>query len=332
MTIISNGSVVTYPIVLKQSDTKTSNLKILTILFIIFINDIFSEPKFAKAQLFADDLKLYSIIKSLNDCFSFNQDLAKLDVWCKANGMEMNAKKCNVISFYRNKSYVYNYYLSPSDTEPLNRVTSIRDLGVIMDSRLQFAEQVNKVITKANKQLGFIIRYSKIFKDKKTLRLLYMSLIRPIITYNSVVWYPQHKEIFDRLERIQHKFFRFASFLLGIHRDRFDHNYEIIANHLKIPTIKSVFDVNDLSFIYRLFNNYIDCEELCTYLKKPKQQYYTRNPNIFDLPNLQRNYLQNSPLYRPQALANTHRSHLSFHGLLPHTFSKEVKKVMYEYK
>ena len=296
------------------------------ILFIIFINDIISELKFTKAQLFADDLKLYAIVSSLMDCILFNKDLETLDRWCETNGMEMNAKKCNVISFYRKNCCNYEYKLSTNDIEPLERVSCIRDLGIMMDSKLKFREHVNIIINKANKQLGFVMRNSKNFQSKETLRILYMSLVRPILTYNSVVWYPQNKETFDRLDKIQHKFLRFASFQLGIRRNL--HDYTIIANHLKIPTIKSVFDVNDLSFIYRLCNNFTKCNELTNHINKPSNQHNIRYPNIFDLPYLLRDYLQNSPVYRPQKLANTHVRNQPFHGLLPKTFNCKAKRVI----
>ena len=71
----------------------------------------------------------------------------------------------------------------------------------------------------------------------------------------------------------------------------------LIANHLKIPTIKSVFDVKDLSFICRLSNNFTKCNELTNLINRPSNPHDTRYPNIFDLPYLIRDYLQNSPLY-----------------------------------
>ena len=67
------------------------------------------------------------------------------------------------------------------------RVTLIRDLGIIVDTNLQFTDQINHVINRANKQLGFIMRHSKDFKNEETLRLLYLTLVRSILTYNNSV-------------------------------------------------------------------------------------------------------------------------------------------------
>ena len=202
-----------------------------------------------------------------------------------------------------------------------------------MDSKLDFFDHLNHVINKANKQLGFIKRHSKDFKNKETLRLLYMSLVRPIICYNSTIWYPIHKETMTRLERIQHKFFKFASSQLKIHRNCFDHDYNEISKILNIPSIESVFRVYDLVYIYKMFNNFIDCNELCSsYIKEPNHNHNTRNPNIFDLPYLSSTELKRSPMYRPQKLANDFRNKIEFQGLLPKTFANHAKKLLFTYE
>ena len=132
-----------------------------------------------------------------------------------------------------------------------------------------------------------------------------------------------------RLERIQHKFFRFASAVLKIKRERFDHNYSNIAKIMNLPSIKTVFQVNDLSFIFKLYHKYIDCDDLLTnYVKTPQHQHNTRHPNIFELPY----HLHGSPIYRPQKLANEFRKELSFKKQLPKTFTKNAKKLIYKFE
>ena len=164
------------------------------VLFLIFINDITSSFEYVKAQLFADDLKLYLYINFISDAMRFQDDLMKLKMWCVENGMEMNNNKCSMIFFHKNDLSDNKYFLHININKPLDRVSSVRDLGIIIDSNLQFTEHVNIVINKANKQLGFIMRHSKDFRDKNTLRLLYLTSVRSILTYNSVIWYLLRKE------------------------------------------------------------------------------------------------------------------------------------------
>jgi hypothetical protein len=58
--------------------------------------------------------------------------------------------------------------------------------------------------------LGFIRRVSGEFKDPYTLKALYMSLVRLKLEYASCVWAPFYDVHFDRVERVQRKFIRFA--------------------------------------------------------------------------------------------------------------------------
>lgn len=65
-------------------------------------------------------------------------------------------------------------------------------------------------ITKANRQLGFILKISEDFRDPLCLRSLYCSLVRSILEYSVVVWSPYQSCWIARLESVQRRFVRFA--------------------------------------------------------------------------------------------------------------------------
>jgi hypothetical protein len=73
----------------------------------------------------------------------------------------------------------------------LDRLSSINDLGVIMDEKMNFSEHVDVMVGKAFAMLGFIRRLSLEFRDPYTLKSLYMSLVRPKLEYASCVWSPK---------------------------------------------------------------------------------------------------------------------------------------------
>jgi hypothetical protein len=52
----------------------------------------------------------------------------------------------------------------------LNRVSSINDLGVIVDKKMTFSEHVDFMAAKAFAMLGFIRRFSLEFRDPYTLK------------------------------------------------------------------------------------------------------------------------------------------------------------------
>jgi hypothetical protein len=69
----------------------------------------------------------------------------------------------------------------------LDRVSSINDLGVIMDEKMTFLEHVDIMVAKAFAMLRFIRRLSLELRDPYTLKFLYMSLVRPKLEYASCV-------------------------------------------------------------------------------------------------------------------------------------------------
>jgi hypothetical protein len=67
----------------------------------------------------------------------------------------------------------------------LDRVSSINDLGVIMDEKMTFFVHVDVMVSKAFAMLGFIRRLSMDFRDPYTLKSLCTSLVRPKLEYAS---------------------------------------------------------------------------------------------------------------------------------------------------
>lgn len=122
--------------------------------------------------------------------------------------MRVNSSKCKVISFTRrNDPYAYQYTM---DTKGLERVQSICDLGVTIDSKLKFNEHIAIITTKAYSVLGFVHRNASNFTDIYALKALFCTLVRSILEYAAPVWSPFQLTQVLRIERIQKKFLRFA--------------------------------------------------------------------------------------------------------------------------
>jgi hypothetical protein len=89
----------------------------------------------------------------------------------------------------------------------LDRVSSINDMGVIVDEKMLFSEQIDGMVGKAFAMLGFIRRLSFEFRDPHILRSLYTSLIRQ---YASCLRSPFYDVRVDKVERVQRRFIRYA--------------------------------------------------------------------------------------------------------------------------
>jgi hypothetical protein len=80
-------------------------------------------------------------------------DLNKLSKWCERNSLVFNVDKCETITFSRT-SYPVKFDYKMVGTV-LDRVSSIHDLGFIMDEK---TEHVEVMVGKAFAMLGFIRR------------------------------------------------------------------------------------------------------------------------------------------------------------------------------
>jgi hypothetical protein len=90
--------------------------------------------------------------------------------------LELNVGKCKSITFSRLRHPIEFSYMLNSNI--LDRVDSINDLGVIMDSKMYFTGHIDVTVGKALAMLGFVKRLSCEFWDPYTLKTLYVSLVR----------------------------------------------------------------------------------------------------------------------------------------------------------
>ncbi|RVE54312.1 hypothetical protein evm_001139 [Chilo suppressalis] len=128
-----------------------------------YLNDIGSCFKHAKFLLYADDTKIYMKVKSNEDCLQLQKDLDRLSEYYVRNRIAVNETKCIHIQFIRRKNAIeYNFKLNNTS---LCRATTVKDLGLYLDTKLTFEKHFEHIINKAHKNLGFIFRVTKEFSD-----------------------------------------------------------------------------------------------------------------------------------------------------------------------
>lgn len=178
------------------------------LLFLLFFNDVTKVIKTSKFSLFADDLKLHRVISSVRDCNSLQSDITALQQWCEFNRLELSVVKCKVMTLFRKRNPLsYGYKIGEI---ALGRVREFRDLGVIITENLCFKKHVTTVVAKAYSMLGFVKRVCKRFKNVRALKSVYCAHVRSHLEYASVVWFPYHNTLVDRIESIQKKFVVYA--------------------------------------------------------------------------------------------------------------------------
>ena len=79
---------------------------------------------------------------------------------------------------------------SPSlviDGAPLNRVSNTKSLGVTIDENLSWGEHIGELCKKIACGIGAIKRIRSLF-PRRTLQLVYNSLVQPYFDYCNSVW------------------------------------------------------------------------------------------------------------------------------------------------
>lgn len=229
------------------------------LLFLIFINDITQSIKYCEISLFADDTKIYRAIESSLDAMNLQLDINSFEGWCNLNGLQCNIKKCFTIRFGKSRQPIYDYFL---EGNLLERVDHIRDLGVILDSKLSFKFHIDYLDINVRKNIYFVKRFSFKFKSIHTFRSIYFAYIYSKLMYASTIWRPYEKGDIKRLESLNTLFLRYAAFKTGYALHFTDHDFSSTYRLFHISTLESARDRADIIFAFKIHNQLIDCSDI----------------------------------------------------------------------
>lgn len=296
------------------------------LIFILFINDIYTCFKSSKFLLYADDLKVYKTCYNVEDCNLLQEDLNNLSLYCIANKLQLSLPKCNSIIFTKKINIIsYNYELNG---EQLTRVYLIRDLGVMLDAKLHLESHIDTIISKAFRMYGFVMRSSREFKNKSSYLLLYKTLVRSQVEYAVSVWHPLYKKYSESLETVQRKFLR--SMHYRCHRTNL--SYSKLLNLYNILSLESRRISLITTFLYNICNNKFDCTVLCNKLcyivPKSCQMRKVCKRKVFYTRKCNNNAGIRAPLRRAVDIYNTYFVNLDIFSTNLSKFKREIFTIM----
>ncbi|XP_075167903.1 uncharacterized protein LOC142240069 [Haematobia irritans] len=264
------------------------------VLFCLFINDLPSIIKYSNILMFADDVKLFRSFNDPVDQYYLQIDLDNFSNWCELNLMELNTSKCKLMRFSRGTVYDSSYIIGSTRLEA---VDSFKDLGLLMDQRLNFRQHISMAISKAYVTLGFMKRWSKEFRDYSVTKILYTTLVRSHLEYGSIIWDPYYTIHSDKIESVQKQFLLFCLRHRGWDPQSLP-SYEFRLNLIKLPSLSSRRTMLNICYIMNIIQGEIESEFLLNRLAFNIPIRPTRNFEPLKILYHRTNFANNDPFRR----------------------------------
>ncbi len=237
------------------------------LLFVAYINDL---PDLLQSQpyLFADDTKIFKVIKNNTDHQILQQDLDKLHEWSTKWLLSFNAQKCKCMRIAKKSDDTpkQDYKL---DSHVLDWSECEKDIGLLVDGSLSFDKHLVTKVKKANSTFGLLRRIFQ-FMNKETFKPLYQSMVRVHLDYVSSVWAPYKKKDVKLLEQVQRRATKQVPGLSNM-------SYPDRLKTLGIPTLTYRRLRGDMIEVYKIIHEIYDPDAA---LNLPRSEGPTRGHNL----------------------------------------------------
>ena len=166
----------------------------------------------------------------------------------------------------------------------LDSVSDNPYLGLQISDNLKWSKHIKQTVSKASIALGMLRRNLK-FLPKSLKSTAYISLVRSILEYGSIVWDPYISQDIQSVEKIQR---RAARFIVSDYRTCSEGFMTRTLQDIGLPSLQERRIFNRLSFFYKVANGLVPALKNENHLVqsdnkrriKPKQfsGYMSKNP------------------------------------------------------
>ena len=225
--------------------------------------------------MFADDTSIFLQDKDIKELFDAgNKELQLVDQWLIANRLSVNVSKTKYILFSTAQSKLKTKKQTLTLRQnKIEQIECIKFLGVYIQEHLSWSRHINQLISKLGSVLGTVIKVKSLL-NKRSLLLLYHSLINSQLFYCILNWCFGNKTLVKRLQGLCYKFVKLV-FSFNSSSTVCD-----IMKENKLLTIDQLLAKELIVFMFKQKNNKktIAFKDVFT---KNESKYNTKNKSIF---------------------------------------------------
>ena len=221
------------------------------LLFIIYINDIIKVcPEECKIKMFADDTLIYVDGESSAELErKMNMMFVIVEKWMNVNKLKMNAGKTKymIVRSIR-KELRGNVTLKCLDGTEIERVETMKYLGVMIDDRLRFSDHCDYMLKKIGKKTSFLNRIgSSILAYTRC--TVYKTIIAPHFEYCATLLIGMGETQLSRLQKAQNRAMRVI-----LQCNKYT-KVEHMLQALQFMSIRQRLYYNVCTFVFKIVNN-----------------------------------------------------------------------------
>jgi len=163
-----------------------------------------------KVVAYADDLIMVTRSESIRAVENYmNLELSKIKGWAKNNKIKFSDTKSKVMLVSRRKRKENKYITVFLNNKPLEQVTQMKYLGIILDHKFRFHEHITYAAEKSAKLIHSLSKVAKLTWGIKyeAIATIYKGAILHLLTYGAPVWieemnFEHNRQNYIRVQRL----------------------------------------------------------------------------------------------------------------------------------
>lgn len=180
------------------------------LLFLVYINDMHRLPLKGTPFLYADDSALFYSGQNINsNIVVIREDLILINDFFRINRLCLNVGKCNILHFTGRKT-IPTLPAIELNSGTVETVKSIRYLGIVLDSSLNWRAHVTELCSNLSRRVG-ILNKLRFYLPTKILQMIYFALVHSRINYLVGIWGSACNSILNPIQVLQNRALRFSN-------------------------------------------------------------------------------------------------------------------------